>query len=168
MNFKLFIALLFASNLLTATTRADILASADVPLLSDLQTTRNEMQQGCRPLLLEFASEYCEYCSLLEEHILKPIRRNRDYDSRVVMRKLLLGDAKVIEDFSGKPSNADKFGAEYDIRVTPTLIFVDQRAKNSPRAWWESPRWIFMAVIWIRHWIMPGCSLRSRATACSE
>lgn len=127
MNFKLFIALLLLNSLLAASTRADNFNPADVPLLSNLQTTRSEIQRGCRPLLLEFASEYCEYCSLLEEHILKPIRRNRDYDKRVVMRKLLLGDSRSIQDFSGKPTNADKLGSEYDIRVTPTLIFVDQR-----------------------------------------
>ena len=123
-------SLLLLSCFLAATVNAGDFDSAEVPLLTDLQTTRSEILAGCRPLLLEFASEYCEYCNLLEENILKPIRRNRDYDRRVVMRKVILGDSATISGFDGQPASADQLGDEYQIRVTPTLIFVDQQGKE--------------------------------------
>jgi thioredoxin-related protein len=110
--------------------RAEVLSPAEVPLLHNLESAITEINQGCRPLLLEFSAEYCEYCSLLEENILKPIRRNRDYDKRVVMRKVMLGDNTLVNDFDGKSSSADKLARRYNIMVTPTLIFVDTQGKE--------------------------------------
>ncbi len=130
MNVRLFKSLLILASMLAAPIRVGAFTSAEVPLLTNLEAAADEILQGCRPLLLEFASDYCEYCSLLEENILKPIRRNRDYDNRVVMRKVMLGDTAPITGFAGQPTSADKLGTKYQIRVTPTLLFVDQGGKE--------------------------------------
>ena len=121
---------LLMGSLVMSAANADVLTPAEVPLLHNLETAISEMNQGCRPLLLEFSAEYCEYCDLLEENILKPIRRNRDYDKRVVMRKVMLGNTTSINGFNGKPTSTDKLANRYNIMVTPTLIFVDTQGKE--------------------------------------
>lgn len=103
------------------------LPPAEVPLAENLARTAARAVSGCRPLLLEFAAEYCEYCQLLEEEILKPIRRNRDYDHRLVMRKIMLGDSREIIDFDGSSTDAQSLSRRYRVFVTPTLLFVDQQ-----------------------------------------
>lgn len=109
---------------------ADDLPPVEVPLATDLRAIAPQVKGGCLPLLLEFSSEYCEYCDLLEEEILHPMLRNRDYDRRVIMRKIVLGSATAITDFDGKPIEADRLGQRYNIFVTPTLIFTDHRGRE--------------------------------------
>ena len=77
------------------------LTPVEVPLASDLRHEGAQAERDCVPLLLEFSAYGCEYCSLLEEEILKPMLRNRDYDRRVVMRKLVLGRDIKLDSFSG-------------------------------------------------------------------
>ena len=127
MTIKRFKRALLLCGLIAVNSMHGLLASVEVPRLHNLQQTGREILQGCRPLLLEFVSEYCEYCTLLEEEVLKPIRRNRDYDQRVVMRKVILGSAASINGLDGKPTNADELATHYKIYVTPTLVFVDER-----------------------------------------
>ncbi len=99
----------------------------DVPLAGDLRGEAAQAEAACIPLLLEFAADYCEYCDLLEEEVLKPMRRNRDYDRRVVMRKLVLDRSAELRDFDGRRIGAAALASRYQIDVTPTLIFVDSR-----------------------------------------
>ena len=99
----------------------------EVPLADDLRAEARRAEAACLPLLLEFAADYCEYCDLLEEEVLKPMRRNRDYDTRVVMRKLVLDRSAELRDFNGGTTSASELASRYQIDVTPTLIFVDSR-----------------------------------------
>jgi len=96
----------------------------------DLAREAGRAGQGCRPLLLEFAAESCEYCALLEEEILKPLLRNRDYDSRVLIRRVILDDGSELTGFDGKPLSSADLADDYDVFVTPTLVFVDSRGRE--------------------------------------
>lgn len=106
------------------------LAPVEVTLARDLGWTMGRSAGSCRPLLLEFAAESCAYCELLEEEFLKPMLRNRDYDQRVTMRKLLLDGGTRLIDFDGKPVSAEKLARRYRVRVTPTLLFLDGRGRE--------------------------------------
>ncbi len=98
-----------------------------VPLASDLRREAGEAEAACIPLLLEFATDYCEYCVLLEEEVLKPMLLNRDYDQRVLVRKLTLDRAAKLRDFDGHRVSAAALAERYRISVAPTLVFVDGR-----------------------------------------
>lgn len=98
-----------------------------VPLASDLRNAAAQAQAACIPLLLEFAADSCEYCVLLEEEVLKPMLRNRDYDQRVLVRKVTLDSAARLRDFDGQRRSAAGLAERYRVSVTPTLIFVGDR-----------------------------------------
>jgi len=100
-------------------------ANHEVPAAGDLRREAGRAEQACVPLLLEFAAAGCEYCTLLEDAILKPMLLNRDYDTRVVMRKLLLDRAATVVDFSGQPVTAANLAQRYRVSLTPTLLFLD-------------------------------------------
>jgi thioredoxin-related protein len=80
--------------------------------------------------LLEFAVERCEYCKRLEEEFLSPMRRNRDYDRRVVIRRVPLDTPENIFGFDGRPVEATVLAARYAVRITPTLVFVNARGEE--------------------------------------
>lgn len=98
-----------------------------VQLAMDLHRDGRQAERSCIPLLLEFAAEHCEYCTLLEEEILNPTLLNRDYQRRVLMRKLVIDRPRRLRDFNGTPVSAVELASRYKVFVTPTLLFVDSR-----------------------------------------
>jgi thioredoxin-related protein len=98
---------------------------------SDLHLESLEAERNCKPLLLEFASSSCSYCHLLEAEVLNPTLLNRDYDRRVLMRKLVIDNAARLTDFDGSGQvSAQQLASRYKVNVTPTLLFVDSRGRE--------------------------------------
>lgn len=106
------------------------LEATGVPLAIDLNREGRQARQACIPLLLEFAAEHCEYCTLLEEEILNPTLLNRDYDQRVLMRKLVIDGSSKIRDFNATPVSTTELASRYRVFVTPTLLFVDSQGRE--------------------------------------
>jgi len=76
-------------------------------------------------LVIEISSEDCGYCRRLEEEFLKPMQRNADYDDKVLIRSVALSDFEYLVDFEGESVSTADFAAQYDVMVTPTLLFLD-------------------------------------------
>ncbi len=98
---------------------------AAVPLAQDLQKAGRQAGRYCAPVLLEFAAEYCDYCILLEREILDPTLLNRDYDRRVLMRKVMVDGHRRLRGFNGETTDEGGIAAAYKVWVTPTVLFVD-------------------------------------------
>ncbi len=96
----------------------------------DLVLAGRQAERTCVPLLLEFAADDCSYCALLEKEILNPTLLNRDYDQRVLMRKLVLDRGTRLRDFDGKAVYAADLAGRYRVSVTPTLLFVDRQGRE--------------------------------------
>jgi thioredoxin-related protein len=104
--------------------------AASIPLARDLTLAGHQAERACIPLLLEFAADDCDYCNLLEEEVLNPTLLNRDYEQRVLMRKLVLDRDIKLHDFTGKPVHASDLASQYKVLVTPTLLFVDHQGRE--------------------------------------
>jgi thioredoxin-related protein len=124
------VTLIGSTVLAAAVTVYASLPPVEVPLATDLGRAGKQAEKACVPLLLEFAADYCEYCTLLEEEILKPLLRNRDYDTRVLMRKLAIDRSARLRDFAGDSVDAGELAQRYKVDVTPTLLFVDSRGNE--------------------------------------
>lgn len=112
---------IFNISAISASSQADDLISA-----SDLTRDAKLASMGNRVLMIEFSSEYCGYCRLLEEEFLKPMLRNSEYGDKVVIRSISLSDNATLIDFEGNTISADEFAAKYGVYVTPTLLFLDE------------------------------------------
>ena len=86
--------------------------------------------EGNRVLMIEFSSEFCGYCRLLENEFLKPMMRNSEYGEKVVIRSISLSDNDSLIDFNGSRVSASEFAAKYGVIVTPTLIFLDEHGQE--------------------------------------
>lgn len=104
--------------------------AAGIPLARDLTLAGSQAGHACVPLLLEFAADDCEYCTLLEEDVLNPTLLDRDYERRVLMRKLVLDRNIKLYDFTGKLVYASDLASQYRVFVTPTLLFVDSQGRE--------------------------------------
>lgn len=118
--------------LLLADLTASMAGLPEVHLLTsdNLQIDGRKAEGACIPLLLEFSALGCEYCDLLEEEILKPILRNREYDQRVLIRKIMVDQESIISGFDGIPVSPAKLTYHYKVFVTPTLLFVDSHGNE--------------------------------------
>jgi len=102
------------------------LPPVDLLELEDLSAQGDGGKLNGRPLLLAFVADYCHYCEIVEEEYLRPMLRNRDYDSKVVIRTLDLGSGTNIIGFDGKALSIQALADRYDVMVTPTVVFLNQ------------------------------------------
>lgn len=76
-------------------------------------------------IMLEFSSEYCEYCRKLEALFLLPMQRNPNYDDKILIRSVSLDAYRTLVDFEGRSVDTREFAARYGVTLTPTLVFLD-------------------------------------------
>jgi len=103
-------------------------SSSTHELISSTDLTRDGKLAGMgnRVLMIEFSSEDCGYCRLLEEEFLKPMLRNSEYGEKVVIRSISLSDNDTLIDFKGKSVSAGEIAAKYGVYATPTLLFLNE------------------------------------------
>lgn len=97
---------------------------------TDLQPLGRLAAERGVPILLMFSAEHCPYCGQVKEDFLKPMLRNRDYDQRVLIRRLELDRGGRIRDFDGHELGRDDLATRYRVSVTPTLVYLDHRGRE--------------------------------------
>lgn len=101
------------------------LPPVDLLALEDLSPQGEGGALNGRPLLLAFVADYCHYCEIVEEEFLKPMLRNRAYDSKVVIRTVDLGSNASIVGFDGRALSIRALAERYQVKVTPTVAFLN-------------------------------------------
>ncbi len=104
-------------------------AEVSVPIIDDLAAEARLARDRQLPLLIMFYSDDCGYCMRVEEEFLEPMIISGDYTDRVLIRRLNVGHGAV-RDFGGQIVPVNEITARYEIRVTPTIVFVDTRGRE--------------------------------------
>jgi thioredoxin-related protein len=76
-------------------------------------------------LVIEFAAEDCGYCRKLEDLFLLPMQRNTEYGDKILLRMVSLSEFDSLIDFHGRSVTTAEFAAQYDVSLTPTLVFLN-------------------------------------------
>jgi thioredoxin-related protein len=76
-------------------------------------------------LVIEFAAEDCGYCRKLEDLFLLPMQRNAEYGDKILLRTVSLSEFDSLIDFDGRSVTTAEFAAQYDVALTPTLVFLN-------------------------------------------
>ena len=103
--------------------------AVEVPATVDLAADGAAARRAGVPVMLMFSATYCGYCDLLEAEILRPMLISGDYDDKVVIRKLVLDEADEVRGFDGRMVSPDWLMGEYDVYVTPTLVFLSPEGR---------------------------------------
>jgi thioredoxin-related protein len=90
------------------------------------QLAKTARDQG-KLIMLEISASDCSYCFKLEEEILKPMVLSGDYDADVLIRKVDIDGSGNLRNFDGQIVSRSSLARAYNIKVTPTLIFLNSQ-----------------------------------------
>lgn len=97
---------------------------------NNFQELSRKMKANSRGLVLMFHAENCPYCALMEREILSPMVKSGEYDKKVYLRKLQIDEARDVIDFSGKTVEPSDISSRFNVNVTPTLVFLDDKGEE--------------------------------------
>jgi thioredoxin-related protein len=84
-----------------------------------------QARQSEKIIMLEVTASYCSYCGLLEEEIIKPMKRSGDYEQTVLIRQLAIDSFYTVKDFADNETTPASLAQKYKVKITPTLLFLD-------------------------------------------
>jgi thioredoxin-related protein len=96
-----------------------------IPELSSFEQVAEAARAKGVPVLVEFSTPWCRYCTALEEQILKPLMLNGKYKDRIIIKKLEVNSYASVTGFDGKQYRTDQISRMYDVDLYPTLVFFD-------------------------------------------
>ncbi len=134
-NILLILILSLFSTLLFADSNDDSnLPFVRIEVLQDFSALREHALKHDKVIMIEVSAEYCDYCHLLEEEIIKPMLRNADYTRKLIIRQIDIDDYSTITGIDGKETSHAELARQYKATVTPTLLFIDGNGNElSPR-----------------------------------
>ena len=96
----------------------------------DFAALGDRARAGRMPIVLVVSRAECPYCELLKREILQPMLISGDYDGRVLIRELLIDSELPVRDFDGRAVVPDALAERYRARLTPTVLFLDNRGRE--------------------------------------
>ena len=98
----------------------------DMPEATDLAQTRQELSEEV--LVLYFTANHCMYCQALDRQVLAPALRSGVYEGRARFLRVQHDEPQTqLRDFDGNSVTNRDLIQRYEVRVTPTLVFVDSQ-----------------------------------------
>ena len=102
----------------------------DIIKVSNLQTDGDYQKQNNAVILLYVSAPECPYCKKLEKEVLTPLTKSNDYTDKVILREITWRSSESIINFKGQADTPRNLLKSYDIKVTPTLLFLDAYGKE--------------------------------------
>ena len=96
----------------------------------NLSSIGAEAQAAKKPVLLVFAASDCGYCDRLEAEHLAPMTLSQEYNSRIIIRKVMIDTYNDIKDFDGGKLSGEDIAGKYGVTVTPTVMIFDNEGKR--------------------------------------
>jgi thioredoxin-related protein len=97
----------------------------EIPLTRDFTLEATAAQAKKVPILVMFTRRNCAFCTQVLQEFLLPMRRNAEYESKVIMRQVDVGSSATLRTFSGKATTHARFARENRIKLTPTIKLFD-------------------------------------------
>lgn len=124
--FVIFLALLASAGQPQAKTSKIINIRPAVNLTND-----GILQQEKGAVILLYVSAVdCPYCKKLEKEVLNSFVTNEEYLNKVILREMTWRSNEPFINFDNQTDTPVNFLKAYDIKVTPTLIFLDSSGKQ--------------------------------------
>jgi thioredoxin-related protein len=97
----------------------------EIPLARDFTLEATAATAKNVPILVLFSRHNCTFCTQVLQEFLLPMRRNAEYESKVIMRQVDIGSSAPLRTFSGKATTHARFAREHQIKLTPTIKLFD-------------------------------------------
>jgi thioredoxin-related protein len=84
-------------------------------------------KSGNKAFVLYVAATHCAYCKKLNEEVIYPALNNAKFSKKLLLRRLWLNKEALVVDFNMNFVEQTDFIAKYDIKATPTLLFLNAK-----------------------------------------
>ncbi|MBT2968366.1 MAG: hypothetical protein B6D72_01695 [gamma proteobacterium symbiont of Ctena orbiculata] len=101
-----------------------------IEVVSDLTEAGKKARDENIPILLMVSQDHCPFCHQLKREVLNPMIISGEYDDKVVIIELLIDIGENVINFEGRNVDAGSIATNYNIWVTPTLLFLDYQGKE--------------------------------------
>jgi thioredoxin-related protein len=93
--------------------------------LDDLQQLSMLSKQSQLPILLLVSQYHCGFCDRMKKEVLQPMQMDPAYQNRVLIRELSIDPEGMVTSLDGTRQAASEFISQYNVSLTPTLLFLD-------------------------------------------
>ena len=101
-----------------------------IPALNSFEEVARTARANGIPILVEFSTPWCRYCTALEEQVLKPLLLNDKYRDQVIVKKLEVNTYSSVAGFDGRQYRTDQISRMYKVDLYPTLVFFDASGRE--------------------------------------
>ena len=105
------------------------MANATLQQPSDLREEAALVQRWGEPLVILFYLPDCRYCPEVRNNYLAPMARNAASKPGPVIREIDISSQQQMRSFNGEVLSAAQFSRNYKVRVSPTVLMLDQHGK---------------------------------------
>lgn len=92
-----------------------------VPLVDDLAKDAALARSFQGIVMIAFVSDACPYCKVVRNEFMIPTSRNRDYDTKLVMRQVDIHSGRKMRDFDGARISHREFAERHGSYLVPTV-----------------------------------------------
>ena len=118
-----FLGIMSLPLVFSACSQAQPSSSSSIEAVTDLSLLAQQAKMQNIPLMIFVSAPNCRYCHQLEKDVIGPMLKNHRYDPLVFIRRLDLGQDKII-DLDGNTKDPVKIASRYRAQMTPTLLFL--------------------------------------------
>lgn len=122
---RLLVAIALAATTCSTQATEEVLPKVDIPRVADFAMLAKNAKNQQKLIMLQVSASDCNYCVILEEELIKPMLRSGDYDNDVLIRKVDIDSHKKLSGFDGQSISGPQLAKMLNIKVTPTLIFLN-------------------------------------------
>ncbi|AKH22125.1 hypothetical protein AAY24_07720 [Sedimenticola thiotaurini] len=97
---------------------------------TDLSSDGKKALEENRAILLLISQDHCSYCMQIKREVIAPMILSGDYKDTLLIREIAIDRAETLIDFKGVEKDNSKFAYEYNVAVTPTLLFLSGEGKE--------------------------------------
>jgi thioredoxin-related protein len=104
-----------------------IAQAAGLPAVTDFRVEAKDARKKQVPILVLFMSESCPYCETVLQDFLLPMQRDREYDSKVILRQIETRSRDPLIDFDGNVTTQSAFSSKHKIGGVPVVMLFDSK-----------------------------------------
>ena len=127
---RLLLATALAVTACSTQATEDVLPPVDILRVVDFSMLAKTAKDQQKLIMLQVSASDCNYCVILEEELIKPMLRSGDYDNDVLIRKVDIDSYNQLSGFDGEPISGPQLAKMLNIKVTPTLIFLNSENRE--------------------------------------